>query len=79
MGRNLLDRKLYSAIDRDNDTDRKNCAVMYSSGWWFGSCFDSNLNGRNNRYAVKSWKGIIWYSLGKITLKTARMMIRSIA
>lgn len=69
--------KKFSTKDQDNDTSGGKCAVSYESGWWFGDCFQSNLNGRNNKSAVQSWKGIIWHSFGKITLKSARMMIRS--
>lgn len=52
--------KKFTTKDQDNDTyGSNNCAVMYSSGWWFGSCFDSNLNGRNIKSPVHSWNGII--------------------
>lgn len=65
-------------IDWDNDISGGNCVFMYSFGWWYGNCFESNFNGWNNRYVVKLWKGIIWYFFGKIILKIVRMMIRLI-
>lgn len=71
--------KNFTTKDQDNDTHGKNCAVLFQSGWWFTDCFLSNLNGRNQKSAVKSWKSIIWYTLGNtnLALKNARMMIRS--
>ncbi len=36
----------FSTPDQDNDSSfTVNCAVRFSSGWWFGSCRDSLLNG----------------------------------
>ncbi|KAJ8033297.1 Tenascin-N [Holothuria leucospilota] len=37
-------------IDRDNDLPLfTNCAVRHSGGWWFKSCYSSNLNGEYGR------------------------------
>lgn len=68
--------KKFTTKDQDNDNAGGNCAISFESGWWFTDCFKSNLNGRNQKSAVDSWKSIIWHSLGKIALKNARMMIR---
>ena len=37
----------FSTYDNDQDIDAGNCADAYGGGggWWFRSCFDSNLNG----------------------------------
>ena len=37
----------FSTLDRDNDEAPQccPCAPAYGGGWWFYSCFESNLNG----------------------------------
>lgn len=35
----------FSTSDRDNDEYYNNCAVEFSSGWWYVGCSISNLNG----------------------------------
>eukprot|EP00731_Ephydatia_muelleri_P026639 Em0018g739a len=36
----------FSTPDKDNDASLlTNCAQVYSSGWWFNSCYNANLNG----------------------------------
>ncbi|CAG2199010.1 TN [Mytilus edulis] len=35
----------FSTFDNDNDIDDRNCAVNVRGGWWYKSCFQSNLNG----------------------------------
>ncbi|XP_062259910.1 angiopoietin-related protein 3-like [Platichthys flesus] len=38
---------MFSTKDRDNDNHQDfNCARIYSGGWWFNACGDTNLNGR---------------------------------
>ena len=54
----------FSTPDKDNDaSSTTNCAQVYSSGWWFKSCYDTNLNGiyKNQDYDL-SRKGIQWNS-----------------
>jgi len=71
----------FSTVDNNNDLAPKccPCAPAYGGGWWFYSCFESNLNGEyftkpdNNGY----YRGIIWELwLGDYSLKSTRMMIR---
>eukprot|EP00092_Neocalanus_flemingeri_P027836 GFUD01030219.1.p1 GENE.GFUD01030219.1~~GFUD01030219.1.p1 ORF type:complete len:765 (-),score=159.24 GFUD01030219.1:331-2625(-) len=71
----------FSTVDRNNDQAPKccPCAPAYGGGWWFYSCFESNLNGEyfldpdDNGY----YRGIIWELwLGDYSLKAAKMMIR---
>jgi len=71
----------FSTVDRNNDQAPKccPCAPAYGGGWWFYSCFESNLNGEyfsdpnENGY----YRGIIWELwLGDYSLKSVKMMIR---
>jgi len=71
----------FSTVDRNNDMAPKccPCAPAYGGGWWFYSCFESNLNGEyfsdpnENGY----YRGIIWELwLGDYSLKGVKMMIR---
>lgn len=39
------DDMAFSTVDSDNDHNMRNCAEDNKSGWWFNSCFTSNLNG----------------------------------
>ncbi|XP_067659135.1 microfibril-associated glycoprotein 4-like [Haliotis asinina] len=58
----------FTTLDRDNDAHASNCGAIYPSGWWFGSCHSSQLNGQynNTNYASgvcwSRWKGY-YYSL----------------
>ncbi|KAL5467073.1 hypothetical protein EMCRGX_G031251 [Ephydatia muelleri] len=61
----------FSTPDKENDASLlTNCAQVYSSGWWFKSCYDANLNGVYQKQAYDlSGKGIQWHSwLGKNAL-----------
>ncbi|RZC36978.1 fibrinogen-like protein 1, partial [Asbolus verrucosus] len=71
----------FSTFDRKNDQAPEccPCAVSYGGGWWFNSCFESNLNGiyynkpKNNGY----FSGIIWeHWLGNYSLKKTTMMVK---
>jgi len=71
----------FSTVDRNNDEAPKccPCAPAYGGGWWFYSCFESNLNGEyfatpdDNGY----YRGIIWELwLGDYSLKSVNMMVR---
>ncbi|XP_037779578.1 uncharacterized protein LOC119576102 isoform X6 [Penaeus monodon] len=72
---------LFSTVDRDNDEapDCCPCAPAYGGGWWFYSCFESNLNGdyftspKDNDY----YRGIIWELwLGDYSLRATEIKIR---
>ncbi|SPP81884.1 ryncolin-2-like [Drosophila guanche] len=67
----------FTTRDRDNDKHAaSNCAVTYSSAWWYNACHHSNLAGKygDNTHG----KGINWYQFKGHTysLKRAQMMIR---
>ncbi|GJQ73785.1 hypothetical protein Trydic_g18725 [Trypoxylus dichotomus] len=70
-----------STYDRKNDAAPSccPCSLSYGGGWWFNSCFESNLNGvyyrspKTNEY----FRGIIWeHWLGNYSLKKTVMMIK---
>ncbi|XP_071548106.1 uncharacterized protein [Panulirus ornatus] len=75
---------LFSTYDVDNDEAPEccPCAPAYGGGWWFYSCFESNLNGeyhkdpRDNDY----YRGIIWELwLGDYSLRATEIKIRPLA
>ncbi|XP_042218503.1 uncharacterized protein LOC121863773 isoform X7 [Homarus americanus] len=75
---------LFSTYDRDNDEAPEccPCAPAYGGGWWFYSCFESNLNGdyhtdpKDNDY----YRGIIWELwLGDYSLRATEMKIRPVS
>lgn len=72
---------LFSTYDRDNDEAPEccPCAPAYGGGWWFYSCFESNLNGeyhtdpKDNDY----YRGVIWELwLGDYSLKATEIKLR---
>ena len=65
----------FSAKDQDNDLHGSNCAVIYTGGWWYRSCHQSNLNGQYLRNS-KSDKGIRWYRWKLDSLKFTEMKLR---
>ncbi|XP_072162924.1 microfibril-associated glycoprotein 4-like [Diadema setosum] len=71
-------RMYFSTVDSDNDpVANRSCALRYESGWWFHSCFASNLNGQylespNNIDPMgicwTKWK-LNFYSMNKVEMK----------
>ena len=50
---------MFTTKDADHDTfDSGNCAELYEGGWWYTSCYDSNLNGKYNE---TNGKGVRWW------------------
>lgn len=75
--------KQFSTPDRDNDMSyRNNCAQRFNTGWWFGNCHDSLLNGRYYDTGVLADlqlpDGIMWdtWATDRESLKSAFMAIR---
>ena len=70
----------FSTRDRDNDSSGPNysCAQVYSGGWWFSNCRESNLNGQYFSSPTNDVKGIIWYSHAyqSLSLKFTEMKLR---
>ena len=52
----------FSTKDADNDPFKQlHCARLCKSGWWYSSCFKSNLNGYYyDRNQTARFDGIIW-------------------
>ena len=58
----VLYHNLMKFTTKDNDNDlysSSNCAVSFTSAWWYRDCYYSNLNGY---YGVEDSRGIVWYS-----------------
>ena len=82
-GDSLGNHNLMKFTTKDNDNDlgnwgsSGNCAIYFTGAWWYGSCYDSNLNGQ---YGVDSQgKGVTWntwrgweHSLPFAEMKTRR-------
>ena len=69
----------FSTYDRDNDRNaRLNCAVESHGGWWYNSCYESNLNGQYFNFDSRDFTGIHWFQLGKVPMakKYTEMKIR---
>ncbi|XP_011189963.2 angiopoietin-related protein 1-like [Zeugodacus cucurbitae] len=63
----------FSTYDRDNDIYKDNCAMIFKGGWWFRSCYRSNLNGLygDDKFGLK------WVDIERRELIVfAQMMIR---
>lgn len=72
----------FSTVDRNNDEAPAccPCAPSYGGGWWFYSCFESNLNGEYQEIPTDNdyYHGIIWELWrGDYSLKSSKMMLRS--
>ena len=71
------DKMKFSTEDKDNDRHMRNCAAENKAGWWFDSCYLSNLNGAyhtgwyshtQSTYA----DGIVWFTLKESERYSAR-------
>ena len=76
----LHHRSKFSAYDCDQDSSDENCAVEHRGGWWYRSCFESNLNGRyyNDGMSNSEEDGIIWlpFTGYEYSARTVSMAIR---
>ncbi|PSN50150.1 hypothetical protein C0J52_11959 [Blattella germanica] len=72
----------FSTMDRNNDKAPPCCPCVpaYGGGWWYYSCFESNLNGEyyDPEDSREDFRGLIWeHWLGNTSLKKTEMKIRS--
>ena len=73
--------KTFSTYDKDNDLSRGNCAQYQGGGggWWYGVCYNVNLNGEYRQENGHSYHVIAWYgfpSYSRISLKKTAMKVR---
>ena len=69
--------RAFSTKDRDNDRSSSHCSQQFHGAWWYGSCHNSNLNGKylhgkHSSYADginwSQWKGY-YYSAARAEMK----------
>lgn len=69
----------FSTADHDVDgADKVNCAQKHHGGYWYSSCFKSNINGQ---WGKAGEQGIVWGSFKNwemYVLKETTMMIRPV-
>uniref|UniRef100_A0A2K6GDF6 Ficolin 3 n=1 Tax=Propithecus coquereli TaxID=379532 RepID=A0A2K6GDF6_PROCO len=72
-------KKPFTTYDADHDSSGSNCAVVVHGAWWYGSCYQSNLNGRYAMSEATAHKyGIDWASGRGVghPYRRVRMMLR---
>ncbi|KAM4697927.1 fibrinogen-like protein 1-like protein [Rhinophrynus dorsalis] len=68
--KNMHDNMMFSTQDNDNDRSHNiECADEYGGGWWYDSCYDSQLNRRD---------GIHWKTLCDHNCKRSIMLIKPV-
>ena len=68
----------FSTHDRDHDSNSANCAQRYKGAWWYGSCYQSNLNGLYQGNPASDENGIAWQAWRGTTysMRSVEMKIR---
>ncbi|KAK3608328.1 hypothetical protein CHS0354_030781 [Potamilus streckersoni] len=70
--------KPFSTHDADHDSASSNCAQVHHGGYWYSSCFKSNINGQ---WGKADATGITWGSYENwrmYVLKHTEMLIRPV-
>nr|XP_023018310.1 microfibril-associated glycoprotein 4-like isoform X1 [Leptinotarsa decemlineata] len=75
--------KKFTTKDYDQDEHPQNCAVLAKAAWWFGSCYESSLNGKFVNVVLsdaEQYSGLHWRSFRKLPYchARARMLIRPV-
>ena len=74
----------FSTRDQDNDMQsRRACAQLYKGGWWYYTCFRSNLNGHyyHTGNATRN-DGLVWYDWKRnwlYSLRFSEMKVRPVS
>ncbi|XP_033724946.1 angiopoietin-related protein 7-like [Pecten maximus] len=51
----------FSTFDRDNDESGVHqCATLCKGGWWYNSCYGTNLNGAEYKNDADNVKQLVW-------------------
>uniref|UniRef100_H2YQG3 Fibrinogen C-terminal domain-containing protein n=1 Tax=Ciona savignyi TaxID=51511 RepID=H2YQG3_CIOSA len=69
----------FTTKDVDNDSKPNgNCAITYRGAWWYGRCYQSNLNGTYLNCQTSTTQAASWYTFRGIqySLKFIEMKFR---
>ena len=69
----------FSTRGHDNDkAGNYDCALHKKGGWWYNSCYKSNLNGVYSPGTLGSDTGMYWYHSKNnwVSVKSSEMKIR---
>ena len=69
----------FSAKDKDQEEDSRNCAQVFTGAFWYDQCLAANINGQYlNGENNQMHKGITWYHFrgSYYSLKTSQMKFR---
>lgn len=67
----------FATKDRNNDRNSDNCALFKKGAWWYGSCYDSNLNGLYQPGKTSNDFGMVWnHWKNKYFVRESEMKIR---
>ena len=79
-GMQRMNGMMFSSIDQDNDLYDTSCSSQSGGrgGWWYRSCFVTNMNGRYYQTSIESRDGVVWLGVKNTweSLKETWLMIR---